>query len=113
MAAPLKEQLLTGWELYDGDKGAWLEAEVPGHVHCDLLRHGRIEDPFVGQNEKLCAWVDERDWSYRCRFDWQPDEARSQRTLRFDGLDTVCSVFLNSEKVADHDNMFVPLEVDV
>jgi beta-mannosidase len=33
--------------------------------------------------------------------------------LRFEGLDTVCQVFLNDECIAEHDNMFVPLEIDV
>jgi beta-mannosidase len=33
--------------------------------------------------------------------------------LRFEGLDTVCSVFLNGDLIAESDNMFLPLEVDV
>lgn len=99
------------WE-FAGQDGVWRPAEVPGHVHLDLLRHGLIEDPFVRQNEKLCQWVDERDWSYRCRFEWQPDDAFSTRILRFKGLDTICKVFVNEMLIAEHDSMFVPLEIE-
>lgn len=86
---------------------------VPGHVHCDLMRHGLIEDPFVGESETACQWVDERDWCYRTTIQWEPDDARPYRAIRFEGLDTICRVFLNGELVAEHDNMFVPLEIDV
>ncbi|MCC7229490.1 MAG: glycoside hydrolase family 2 protein [Fimbriimonadaceae bacterium] len=106
----------AGWQKggdeYLGSPG-WLEAQVPGHVHLDLVRHGIIADPFAGMNELGVQWVDERDWSYRTKFDWQPDPENPCRALRFEGLDTVCSIFLNEEKVAEHDNMFVPLEFDV
>jgi beta-mannosidase len=36
-----------------------------------------------------------------------------KRLLRFEGLDTLASVSLNGELVAEHENMFVPLELDV
>jgi beta-mannosidase len=36
-----------------------------------------------------------------------------RRILRFEGLDTVCTVWLNGQLVADSSNMFVPLEIDV
>jgi beta-mannosidase len=90
-----------------------LPAEVPGHVHLDLLRAGVIADPFAAAHELGCQWVDEEDWSYRTRFEFSPDPARPRRLLRFEGLDTVCSVWLNREQIAEHDNMFVPLELDV
>jgi beta-mannosidase len=91
----------------------WLPARVPGHVHLDLIENGVIGHPFERMQELGCQWVDEQDFSYRTTFEWQPDAARPERVLRFEGLDTVCRVFLNGELVAEHDNMFVPLEVPV
>jgi len=91
----------------------WLPATVPGHVHLDLMANGVIQDPFVRLGELGCRWVDEADWAYRTTFDWSPDPALPRRVLRFEGLDTVCEVFLNDERIAAHDNMFLPLEVDV
>ncbi|HEV8246040.1 MAG TPA: hypothetical protein VGP93_09745, partial [Polyangiaceae bacterium] len=94
-------------------KREWLPARVPGHVHLDLLENGIIAHPFERMHELGCQWVDERDWSYRTSFEWQPDPERPQRMLHFAGLDTVCRVLLNGELLAEHDNMFVPLELDV
>jgi beta-mannosidase len=91
----------------------WLPARVPGHVHLDLIENGVIGHPFERMQELGCQWVDEKDWSYRTRFEWHPDAELPQRVLRFEGLDTVCSVHLNDVEIARHDNMFVPLEVDV
>ncbi len=115
--------LHSGWEFAEaswqngGDEylssPGWLPAQVPGHVHLDLIHHGIIADPFAGMNELGCQWVDERDWSYRTIFDWKPNPENPRRVLHFEGLDTVCAVFLNDEKIAEHDNMFLPLEVDV
>jgi beta-mannosidase len=91
----------------------WLPAEVPGHVHLDLMRHGIIADPFVALGELGCQWVDETDWTYRTEFDFAPDPDLPRRTIEFAGLDTVSSVYLNGELLGEHDNMFVPLSVDV
>ena len=109
----VKTYLGTGWEFARSGREEWRQARVPGHVHDDLLRHGLIEDPFYRMNEKECQWVDLEDWSYRCSFYWTPKKGMPRRILRFDGLDTVCSVFLNGDRIAEHDNMFLPLEVDV
>lgn len=94
-------------------KTEWLPAQVPGHIHLDLMANGIIPDPHVRMNEYGCQWVDETDWSYRTRFDWTPNVDLPRRVLKFEGLDTICEIFLNGNKVAEHDNMFVPLEVDV
>ena len=47
----------------------WIPAAVPGDVHTALLAAGRIEDPFYDRNEDACAWMEEREWWYRLRFD--------------------------------------------
>ncbi|MFO7180105.1 MAG: hypothetical protein DIU78_015510 [Pseudomonadota bacterium] len=91
----------------------WLPARVPGHVHLDLVRAGVIADPFERAHELGCQWVDEEDWIYRTSFSFEPDPELPRRVLCFEGLDTVATVRLNGEVVAEHDDMFVPLEIDV
>ena len=112
----------SGWEFIrtdlEGKKVAfsnaeWLPADVPGHVHLDLMANGVIPDPFGGMQEAGVQWVDEKDWSYRTTFAWTPKDGASRRVLRFNGLDTVCTITLNGEVVGRHDNMFTPLEIDV
>lgn len=118
----MRTPLSSGWEFVQTDlegkrvgycDAEWLPADVPGHVHLDLIANGVIADPFVRMNEMGVQWVDEKDWSYRTTFEWVAKPELPRRVLRFNGLDTVCSVKLNGEEVATHDNMFVPLEVDV
>jgi len=91
----------------------WLPAEVPGHVHLDLVRAGVIAHPFGALMELGSQWIDEERWSYRTSFRATPRPELPRRVLRFDGLDTVTSVWLDGEKLAEHDDMFVPLEIDV
>ncbi|HEX6764446.1 MAG TPA: hypothetical protein VF103_03190, partial [Polyangiaceae bacterium] len=91
----------------------WMPATVPGHVHLDLVRHGVISDPFGELSELGCQWVDEEDFVFRTSFDWKSDPMLPKRLLRFEGLDTLARVSLNGELVAEHENMFVPLEIDV
>lgn len=88
-------------------------ARVPGHVHQDLLARGVISDPFTRLHELGVQWVDERDFCYSTEFQWLPAAEGSRRVLRFEGLDTVCQVSLNGQRIAESDNMFIPLEVDV
>jgi beta-mannosidase len=91
----------------------WLPAEVPGHVHLDLVKAGAIAHPFGSMQEIGCQWVDEERWSYRRSLELEPLPRSSRRLLRFDGLDTVASVWLDGKRLADHDDMFVALELDL
>jgi beta-mannosidase len=91
----------------------WLPATVPGHVHEDLRQNGVIPDPFTELSELGCQWVDEEDWSYKTTFEVQRDSGLPRRVLRFEGLDTLATISLDGEVVARHENMFVPLELDV
>lgn len=128
-ALPLDETLLhTGWEVcakpwldaageprkLGFSQLEWLPAQVPGHVHVDLVRHGVVADPLCGLAELGAQWIDETDWVYRLRFRAGPPRAvDTRRVLRFDGLDTVCTLRLNGELLGAHDNMFRAVEFDV
>jgi beta-mannosidase len=114
----------SGWEFAEdgwvGEKPAvgnarpsWLPAQVPGHVHLDLVDNGVIADPFARMNELGCQWVDQKAWLYRTTFEFEPDPSLPRRVLRFEGLDTIATVSLNGEAIGQSDNMFVPLELDV
>ncbi|BDI31625.1 beta-mannosidase [Capsulimonas corticalis] len=85
---------------------AWLNAEVPGHIHLDLMRDGVIGDPFVRMNERGVEWVDETDWVYETRF--QVEELTpAHRALVFHGLDTLAEIELNGEALGRTENMFM------
>jgi beta-mannosidase len=76
-----------------------VEAVVPGCVHTDLLRAGRIPDPFDGDNEAATQWIGDTVWRYRRTFEWRaPDETRHD--LVADGLDTLATIEVNGIVVA-------------
>ena len=96
------------WRVRDVDTKTWIPAQVPGCVHTDLLRAGRIPDPFFADNELGLQWIEEREWEYRTTFT-VPAALRKERVLELvaDGLDTVATVTLNGRRIGRTDNMFV------
>ncbi len=89
-------------------------ATVPGTVHTDLMAAGKIPDPFVETNEKEVLWVLEKDWSWKRSFDLDADLlGRECVQLVFEGIDTAATIILNGQQVAESDNMYVPLRIDV
>jgi beta-mannosidase len=91
---------------------SWLPAEVPGHVHLDLLRAGVIPDPFNRLHERTVAWVDESDWVYEKAF-YIESPVADLTYLRFNGLDTIAEISLNGELLGSTDNMFIAHEFPV
>jgi beta-mannosidase len=94
--------------------GDWIPAEVPGCVHTDLLRAGKIPDPFVGTNEKSLQWIEHADWEYRTSF--EADAAllgREKIEIVFHGLDTYADVSVNGARVLEANNMFRTWRADI
>ncbi|WP_235715588.1 beta-mannosidase [Alkalihalobacillus hemicellulosilyticus] len=92
----------------------WLPAHVPGCVHTDLIKSGKIEDPFYGKNELGIQWIDKKDWEYATTFDLDQQLVKAQHVeLEFAGLDTYADVYLNNEHILSADNMFRTWKVDV
>jgi beta-mannosidase len=91
---------------YDDSK--WINIPVPGDVHRALIAAGRIKDPFYDQNELECAWVEDREWWYRLHFKGPSEPLKSDERLKlvFHGLDTFVTLWLNGEKLGQHQNMF-------
>ena len=99
-AQPLQtRELADGWSFRQLNIGAWSPAVVPGTVHEDLLRNGRIEDPYFRVNERSLQWIDKLDWEYRTVFDAPESVGRDRVELCFNGLDTYAAVYLNGEQV--------------
>ncbi|MEO3946625.1 glycoside hydrolase family 2 protein [Gorillibacterium sp. CAU 1737] len=107
-------QQLDGWRFKMAEDTDWLSAHVPGCVHTDLLKNGRIPDPFYGANELDLQWIDKKNWDYEVSFAATPELlAESKQELFFEGLDTYADVFLNGRLVLSADNMFRTWKVDV
>ena len=97
------------------DTNDWIDIAAPGDVHQALIASGRIADPFYDRNEQKCAWMEEREWWYRIRFDGdeQPLRKDERLLLVFQGLDTFVTIWLNGEELGRHTNMFCEAVFDV
>ncbi len=74
-----------------------MKAEVPGCVQYDLMRHGRLHNPYAGTQAAFdTAWVAKSDWLYETEFD-VPSEYGMYGTviLKLWGVDTFSEVWLN------------------
>ncbi|MBZ9790752.1 glycoside hydrolase family 2 protein [Rhizobium sp. 3T7] len=81
----------------------FIAAEVPGTVAAALEKAGR----FDRENPEP---LDTRDAWYLCRlFDAEPGDA----ILRFEGLATLCHVFLNGQEILSSESMFTMHEIPV
>ena len=88
--------------------------EVPGCVHTDLLRLGKIPDPWYRDQEKDIQWVAHKDWRYTRRFEATAEMCGSAVALLcFEGLDTLARISVNGQLVAETDNMHRQYRLDV
>ncbi len=83
----------------------WLPATVPGDVRLDMLRAGKISDPFYGTNNERSQWIDGRDWRYRREID-VPRESGARAFVVFDGIDYQSAVYANRVRLGRHVGMF-------
>ncbi|MBL7969903.1 MAG: glycoside hydrolase family 2 protein [Prolixibacteraceae bacterium] len=107
-------EINDGWTFRQADTEEWLPATVPGSVHTDLLKNGKIEDPYYRLNEHKVQWIDKVNWEYKTTLNISKDVLRRDRiALDFKGLDTYADVFVNDTLVLSADNMFREWIVDV
>ena len=50
----------SDWQMQELDAQNWQLAQVPGSVQSDLLRLGKIPDPFLLNNQDSIQWVSEK-----------------------------------------------------
>src|ERR1700761_2300496 len=120
--------MIADWELKDFDIGAgvparafdpaadnagWIPIKAPGDIYLALHAADRIPHPFVDGGEEACAWVVDREWWERTRFNGHRAGGGERQILTLHGLDTFAEVWLNGDLIGRSDNMFVPLEIDV
>ena len=110
----LRQSLPTSWKLRRADERSWIPATVPGCIHTDLRRAGKIPDPFWSSNEKSLAWIENENWVYRCEFKVGKDFlAGNHLELVAEGLDTFAVLTLNGKEIGRTENMFLARRMDV
>jgi beta-mannosidase len=101
---------LTG-ELTRSDSRWMTVDQMPRQVAEVLLEHGKIPDPRISRNAAKCTWVWEKDWVYATQFD--TPQGTGPVFLRFLGLDTEASVFLNGTLIGKCNNMYRRYTFDI
>ena len=102
----IEMKLHDGWKMRMSGMSDYISAEVPGSVYHDLLRQGRMEDPFYRDNEEKALKIMENDFEYVTFFDVTENLLACEKVLlHFDGLDTVGNIELNGKQIAYVDNM--------
>ncbi len=107
---------LTGdtWTMHAQGHPDKLPAIVPGSTYTDLMRAGKIPNPYYRENNGQVQWVAKKNWIYERTFD-VPEEMLSQPhvELQCHGLDTLATLWLNGREIGRADNMFRAWSFDV
>jgi len=84
-------------------------AEVPGNFELDLVRAGKAPDPYFSQNPWDFQQYENRHLYYSIKFDCDADADRNTFIL-FEGIDTVCDIYMNGKKLGRTENMLISHE---
>lgn len=85
---------------------------VPGSVYSFLhIDNVILPDPYYRDNEKIYLEIAEHEYKFERTFVY--DKKETPVFLVCEGLDTLCSIYLNGVHVADTDNMHVCYEFAV
>jgi beta-mannosidase len=102
------------WLVRQTENDEQISANVPGDIYADLLREGKIPDPFYRNNEEQLQWIGEKNWIYTREFSVADSLLENDKILLCcDGLDTFATITLNGKILAQTDNMFRSYEWDV
>ncbi len=88
-----------------------IEAQIPGNFELDMQRNGLLDDIFFGTNPLNLQELENRHLWYVKHFPYNGEMVNPH--LIFYGIDTFADIYLNGEKIARSDNMFLPCEVSV
>ncbi len=91
--------------------GYFCQANIPGSVYSFLLENKLIGDPFYRDNELKALALMEHAYTFSRSFHYHSDSYPV--FLCCDGLDTLCSIFINGAKVAATRNMHRRYRIDI
>lgn len=110
----IRQNIDTNWQMRMVGEEAFQPAVVPGTVYTDLLRNGKMEDPFFKDNEEKALQLMDEDYEYRTTFSCLQEFLDCHRTvLHFDGVDTIADIYLNGTWIGAPDNMHRIWEYEV
>lgn len=105
----------AGYRKYIGSTAERMPAQVPGEIHLDLMRAGKMEDPAFSDNARTRSrWPEDHSWWYRREFTLPAGFRQNlEQKLVFDGIDLCGQVFVNGKLAGNTKNAFTSGEFDV
>lgn len=95
------------WFFRNVKEKIYLPAKVPGSVHLDLLKSGKIPDPFFADNETKLVWVEKQSWEYKTNFNVSDTFLNFiNKGIVLEGIDGLADVVLNNKYLGFCNNSF-------
>ncbi|PKF62006.1 beta-mannosidase [Psychromonas sp. psych-6C06] len=91
-----------------------MDITLPGDIHSALIEAGKMENPYWATNEQQVQWVGECEWCLHRTFkltEAQCDVASLDLSITY--LDTIAEVKINGHVVANSQNMFIALNINI
>ncbi len=113
MSCNINKIAISNWTYlnYDGER---FSCTVPASMYSILLKEERLKDPFFRIHEKDATPLSFNDVSFEASFTADPELLSHKHILlRFEGLDTLCDIYLNGRKLAFTENMHRTYEFDI
>lgn len=108
MSDNTSQTLCGAWFFSQVGQDNWMPATVPGCNFTDLMANDCIDDPFFRDNESSLQWIEKEDWHYYRLFDVNSGLLENEEIeLVAEGLDTFSEIYINGERLASTDNMFI------
>ena len=104
-----------GYRLLKSGRHESLPAQVPGEVHLDLMRIGRMKDPDFSDNARTqCRWPEKYSWWYVKEF-VVPAGFRTclRQRLVFEGVDLDGQIFVNGQLAGTTKDALSGFEIEV
>jgi beta-mannosidase len=102
------EKTISGWQATTFDVPP-IKAKVPGSVQAALRDAGVLPDWNIGDNARLCEWVENRHWIYKAALpdEWMMADGLDW-TLDCQGLDYCGWLYVNNRRVGEFVGTHIP-----
>ncbi|MEL6821407.1 MAG: glycoside hydrolase family 2 protein [Calditrichota bacterium] len=95
------------------DQISFMKAAVPGTNLLDLQHAGKVEANTSPDYESSFSDFRFKDFIYRTRFNSSDIPQKENMLLCFEGIDTVCEIYLNAQHLASTENCFREYRFDI
>ena len=111
----MNKLLLNGiWHLESQDGAYKVDGNVPGTDFGILIKAGLLKNPLISGDEKEALVTAEKDFTFSKEFKVDKEILKSANIrLRCFCVDTLCSIYLNGDLVAELNNSYIPLDADI